>query len=122
MVNIAVGKIDDGVTAARRAVEISRRSPFFLGLLGWALAEAGEREEAEVVLDEIHSRRADFPLLPFEACILAAFGDKEAALAILAQTIDEYQPIACYLGLPCYDRLRDDPRFALLAERIGVHY
>ncbi len=45
-----LGRKEDAVTAARKAVEIERRNHIHLTDLGWALVEAGHYEEARAVL------------------------------------------------------------------------
>ncbi|MGH9947761.1 MAG: tetratricopeptide repeat protein [Pyrinomonadaceae bacterium] len=117
---IALGKFDEGIAAAERSVAVSRRTTFFLGLLGWALAEAGRTDEAKSILDEIRNRPTDSPMLPFEVCIVSALGDNESAFVSLTRAVDEYSPMTYYLGLPCYDRLRDDPRFSELRKQMNL--
>ena len=56
--NIALGKFEEGIAAAETSVAVSRRTGFFLALLGWALAVAGLTEEAKTILEEIRSRPA----------------------------------------------------------------
>ena len=102
------------------SVAVSRRTGFFLGLLGWAFAVAGRTEEAKAILEEIRDRPAGSPLLVFEACILAELNDNEAAFALLSRAAEECAPMAYYLGLACYDRFRDDPRFKGLLKRMNL--
>ena len=118
--NIALGKFEEGVAAAEASVAVSRRTGFFLGLLGWALAVAGRTEEAKDILEEIRLRPAGSPSLVFEACILAELNDIEAAFAMLSRAAEEFAPMAYYLGLPCFDGFRDDPRFAGLLKRMNL--
>ena len=120
MANTALGKFEKGIAAAERSVLVSRRTGFFLGLLGWAFAVAGRTEEAKAILEEIRDRPAGSPLLVFEACILAELNDNEASFALLSRAAKEFAPMAYYLGLPCFDRFRDDPRFKDLALSMGL--
>ena len=109
---IALRKFDEGIAAAETAVTLSRRGDFLLALLGWALASAGRTDEARAILVELRNRPPNSPKLVHEACLLGALGDKDAAFEILSRATDEFAPMACYVRMPCYDRLRDDPRFA----------
>ena len=118
--NIALGNFDEGVAAAERSVVVSRRSGFFLGLLGWSLATAGRTKEANTILAEIRGRPPGSPSLVFEACLLGALKEKNAAFDVLSRSADELAPLVSYVGLPCFDSLRDDPRFAAFSQLIGV--
>ena len=91
----------------------------FVGLLGWALASAGRKLEAKELLEELQHRSADSPALAPEACLMAALGDLEGALKLMSRAIDEFAPFAYYLGLPCFDVMRDDSRFGELEKRLS---
>jgi hypothetical protein len=77
--------------------------------------------DARAVLDELRSRSATGPTVLSEAWLHAALGDAEAAFEVLARAEDESQPFLCYTGLPGFDPLRADPRFAALEERLGLN-
>ena len=44
--NVALGRFEDGIAAGEHGVAVARRAPFFVGVLGWALAAAGRSDEA----------------------------------------------------------------------------
>ena len=117
---VALKRFDEGITMIESTIESSRRPPFLLGILGCAQAAAGRRQEADQILVELRSRPADSPVLVHEACLLGALGDLDAAFATLERATNDLAPMACYVGLPCFDSLRDDPRFAMHIERIGI--
>ena len=58
--NVALGKFDDGIAAGEHGVAVARRAPFFVGVLGWALAAAGRSDDARAVLEELRARPAGF--------------------------------------------------------------
>jgi len=116
---IALGDFDEGIAAAERGAAISGRGPFFLGLLGWALAVAGRASESREILDEIRNRQFGSALLP-EACLLGVLGERDRAFELLTRAAEECAPVAYYLGLPRFDWFRDDPRFVTFAEYLGV--
>jgi hypothetical protein len=99
---------------------VSHRAPFFLGILGWALATAGRKDEARSVLDELRARPSESPTSVSEAWLLGALGEMDDAFAMLARAEDEYQGMVSYTGLPGFDPLRADPRFAALLERLQL--
>lgn len=118
--NVALRNFEQGIADAERAVEVSRRGPFFVGLLGWAYAAGGKTETALEILGELRQRPADEPSLVSEVWLLAAIGEKDSAFDLLARAQDEFQAHVLYLGLPGYDTLRDDPRFDELASRLKL--
>jgi TolB-like protein/predicted Ser/Thr protein kinase len=47
-------------------------------------------------------------------------GDKDRAIGWLQKAYDSHDPMLAYLGMPPWDRLRDDPRYRALLRRIGL--
>lgn len=89
-------------------------------MLGWALATAGRRDEARDVLAEIRARPAPAPAIVPEGWLLAALGETEAAWEALERAEKEGAAALALTGLPGFDLLRGDPRFAALQERLGL--
>ena len=118
MANVALGRLEDAVAAAEHAVAVSRRTPMFLGFLGWALAKMGRTGEARTVLGELRSHPAASPTVVSEAWLLGALGQIDDAFDVLARAEEECQGLLCYTGLPGFDPLRSDPRFAALLRRL----
>jgi len=96
------------------------RAPFFLGVLGWALAAAGRDGEARTVLEELRARPAASPTAVSEAWLLGALGEIDDAFDVLARAEEEHRGLLYYTGLPGFDSLRADPRFGALLERLGL--
>jgi TolB-like protein/Tfp pilus assembly protein PilF len=117
---VALKRFDEAIGAAERAVTASRRAGFLLGVLGCALASVGKTDEAKAILGELRKRPTGSPSLVHEACLLGMLGDKDAAFDMLSRATDEFAPMACYIGLPCFDALRDDSRYTAHAERVGL--
>jgi tetratricopeptide (TPR) repeat protein len=109
-------KFEESIQAAQRAVEVTNRVGFYVGLLGWSLATAGKTEEAKSALEEI--RRGPLAMLPWEACILGVLGEPDAACDAFSRAVDDLAPFACYVSLPCFDGIRNDPRFPGLVDRL----
>jgi tetratricopeptide (TPR) repeat protein len=115
---VALGELERGIADAEHAVALTGRGVVFLGTLGWALATAGRRDEARTLLDEIRERPADAPVP--ESWILGALGDADAAFEAIARAEDELHPLLYYTGLPGFDPVRADPRFAALMKRLEL--
>ena len=120
MANVALGRFEEGIAAGEHGVAVSRRAPFFLGVLGWALATAGRKDEARTILEELRARPAASPTAVSEAWLLGALGEIDDAFDVLARAEEEYQGLLCYTGLPGFDPLRADPRFGALLTRLGL--
>ncbi len=120
MANVALGRFAEGIAAAEKGVAISHRGPAFLGGLGWALASAGRREEARVLLEELRARPDASPTTVSEVWILGALGEIDEAFAVIARAEEECQGQLYYTGLPGFDALRSDPRFTALERRLGL--
>jgi TolB-like protein/Tfp pilus assembly protein PilF len=120
MANVALGRLDEAIAAGEHGVAVAHRAPFFLGVLGWALAAAGRKDEARKVLEELRARPAGSPTAVSEAWLLGALGQIDDAFDVLSRAEEEHQGLLCYTGVPGFDPLRSDPRFGALLERLGL--
>jgi serine/threonine-protein kinase len=117
---VALGRTGEGIATLRHVVDITGRAGHFVGLLGWALATAGRKDEGRALLDELRARPNDAPTLTAESWLLGALGETDAAFDVIDRAMDEYQANLYYTGFPGFDALRADPRFAALRERLGL--
>ena len=95
-------------------------NPSNLAFLGYALARAGQREQATAILERVKTT-AEY-VSPAELAVLyVGLGDRTAAFAALE---DAYAVRDLQLGWlkveQHYDDLRDDPRFRDLERRVGL--
>jgi TolB-like protein len=120
LANVALGHFDEGIAAAEHGVAVAHRGPDFLGLLGWALATAGRKDEARTLLEELRARPAGAPPIVPEGWLLAALGEVDAAFELFARAGDAHQLWLYYTGLPGFDTVRSDPRFAAQCSRLEL--
>ena len=120
MALVGRGRFDEGVGLATRAASLSRRAPFFLGLLGWALGSAGRSGEARSTLEELRAQPTASRSYVPEAWVLATLGETDAAFSRLENAEAEYQAFLYFTGLPAFDPLRADARFRALLARLEL--
>ncbi|MGH7572458.1 MAG: tetratricopeptide repeat protein [Gemmatimonadota bacterium] len=87
--------------------------------LGYALARAGQREEANAVLTNLLTGRKYSHGAFGIAIVYAGLGDYDQAFGWLDKAVDE-NSIHRDLMLPVFDALHQDPRFGRLKARLGL--
>ncbi len=117
---VGLGRYDEAVESFENAADLTRRGAHVLGALGFGLAKAGRRSEAEAVLAELSARGPDAPTPVTEIWTHAALGNFDAAWKALSRAESERQMMLIFLGMPGWDCLRSDPRFDELLARMGL--
>jgi TolB-like protein/cytochrome c-type biogenesis protein CcmH/NrfG len=120
LANVALGHFEQGIEAAEHGVAVAHRGGDFIGLLGWALATAGREDEARTLLAELRTRPAEAPQIVSEGWLLSALGEIDAAFDVFKRAEEKNQLWLYYTGVPGFDPVRTDPRFAALVQRLGL--
>ena len=120
MAMVVLGRHEEGIAMLEHVVAISDRGAHFLGTLGWALAIAGRKGEARTILAELRARPPTAPAVVSEAWLLGALGEVDAAFDVVARAEEECLAYLYFTGLPGFDPLRGDARFAALEGRLGL--
>lgn len=119
---IEASRVDDAVRTAERTVVVWDRNPAALALLARAYARAGRPADAARIVAELRGRGRDGYVPP--AVYVQAFmgiGDREGALDALERACEEHSNIVRFLKThPLFDPIRGHPRFAALAQRVGL--
>src|SRR5215831_5142098 len=122
------GMYDEAIRELEEARRLDPRPSWRLTGDAEAYALAGRRTEALAMLAQILEARKHQYVSPFAiGQIYAALGDKDQAFVWMNKAIDEREVIVVYLramGLsePSLSSLRDDPRFQLLLQRVGLSF
>lgn len=117
-----MGLHDKGVAAYRRAVELTGNSPYMMGWLGQALANNGDKDEAQAILELLHkiASQAYVPPTSF-AWTYLGLGETDLAFEWVSKAIDARDaniiPIKSY---PFLDPFRDDPRYKTLLQQMNL--
>jgi hypothetical protein len=110
-----------GLESLQRSAEVSW-SPSFRAFKAYGLAAAGQDAEARRVLEELESEgQGSYVRAEFLAAAYGMLGDRDEAFRQLDLALEQRSAGLIYLHLdPLYDPLRDDPRFSVLVEKIGL--
>ncbi len=92
------------------------------GVLAYAYARAGRVGEARALLENMRSRSGGrFPPSGAVAATLEELGDHEAAVAIMGEAVARHDVwVVQFPSMYSYDRLRKDPRVAVLLDRLAT--
>lgn len=118
----AKGMHAEAVAAFEKSAALNGRDPAMLAALGYSHASSGRRAEASRVLDELKriSEKRHVPAYWF-AFVYAGLGEKDQAFLWLDRAFGErFFRLRTIKIDPQFASLRDDARFALLLERMGL--
>ena len=118
----AQGRHEEGLDAIRTALDLAGDVPYIDGRLGFALARAGQRDEALRELSRLE-QAANIRYVPPSAIgmIHAALGDFDRAFEWLEKGIEANDSHMPFIDQePAYDFVRQDSRWAGIRERMGV--
>lgn len=99
-----LGLHEEAIQAGRKALEVSRGNPTFSSPLPFAMARAGETEEATRVIETLLSHKPERMVSTHGAAVFAAIGDLDRTA--------EWLEIARRELCPWFDSVQHDPRFA----------
>jgi TolB-like protein/class 3 adenylate cyclase/cytochrome c-type biogenesis protein CcmH/NrfG len=115
------GRNEEAVESLQRGKEVGG-SKTFQAFLAYGLAAAGREKEARQILETIaRVEGSDYVRSEILAAVYGALGDRDEAFRQLERAFEERSAGLIYLHLdPMYDSLREDPRFGVLVEKIGL--
>ncbi len=115
-----VGRHQEAVVAATRAVEMIGKASHTLGRLGSAYAAAGDVGQAEVVLAEMAEVAQHRYISPYHlALIQSGLGKKEQTLDLLETAYETKDAWIAWMAVdPELDLVRNEPRFIDLLRKL----
>jgi tetratricopeptide (TPR) repeat protein len=118
---VRAGRFDEGIAEAHAAQRIENETEVS-GVLGWALARAGRRDEAAKVADALIERsRREYVSPYFIAMVYAGIPDADRAFEWLDRAYVGRSPLLVWQSAGAdLDLLHSDPRFAELMKRMGL--
>jgi len=116
------GKYNEAIAEFENALSLSRGSTLIRAELGYAYAVAGRRNEALSILGELQQMSSVRHVSPYHlAMIHIGLGQKDRALELLNIAFEERSERLVWVRVdPRFDKMRSDPRFIDLQQRIGL--
>ncbi len=108
--------------AFEKAVLLTGRSPVMLSELGAGLAQAGRRDEALAILEELRHKAAQSHVPPMTFARLYMYlGEMDALFTWLDQALEQRDVQAVWTAIwPGLDHVRADPRFPAMLRKHGL--
>ncbi|HEV8202205.1 MAG TPA: tetratricopeptide repeat protein [Candidatus Polarisedimenticolia bacterium] len=119
---VEMGRYEEAIAELEQARSLAGDTPRTLSGLAYAYAMAQQRDRARTVLDQLRTLSTRRYVPPFDIAVVhAALGERDLAFAWLDRAYEDRHPWLVMLKVtPKVDRLRSDPRFAALLERIAA--
>jgi serine/threonine-protein kinase len=116
------GKYPEAMEALQTAIALAGRHPWTLMELALTYAGSGDMAQAEAIYDELVARaRDEFAPPATLAFVSAGLGRTDEAFEWLERAYEDRDAFLVWVKLlPQYDPLRDDPRFDVLLEKMGL--
>jgi serine/threonine-protein kinase len=116
----AMAKYKEAIAEYKECLRLADKLPGAECYLVYALAKAGQRDEAERVLKHLETTK-DYVALAELAIAYAGLGQKEQALSSLERAYTAHDLQMQFLGVdPHYDSLRSEPHFQELMRKVGL--
>jgi len=118
-----MGRSEEAIAEMRKLMAMPGGDwPESLAELGCAFAYAGNKAEANKIIQQLNERSGREYVNPYViATIYVALGDKDQTFEWLNKAFPEHTSYLAFMRVePKFDRVRSDPRFADFMRRIGL--
>jgi serine/threonine protein kinase/Tfp pilus assembly protein PilF len=122
MVYIQMGEKEEAIKSFERAKELGGESLETNLRLAYVYALLGRREDVGKILTEaMKTANQSYVSQVSIASVYAALGEKDQVMACLDKAFTEHDSKLVFLKIhPMFDRVRRDPRFLSLLEKVGL--
>jgi TolB-like protein/Tfp pilus assembly protein PilF len=122
LVRLQQGRLDDAATSFREAIGLSTELAYARAGLAHVAAVAGRTGEARAILDALYQQASERYVSPVAfATVHIGLGETDRAFEWIERAYAERRGWLCYLKVePLLDRLRPDPRFGRLLEKMRL--
>jgi TolB-like protein/Tfp pilus assembly protein PilF len=112
----------EAIEALQTAMALAGRQPWSLMELALTYAASGSKGQADAIYDELVARsRGEYVPPATLSFVSAELGREDEAFEWLERAYDERDAFLTWVKqLPHFDPLRDDPRFDVLLEKMGL--
>jgi serine/threonine-protein kinase len=111
----------EALEAAKAFARVTYNDPRIEAALDEGYAQGGYAEAMKRGAEALIARLPETFCLPSDiAMVYTMAGEKNKALDWLEKGLEIHDPVLPYLGYPCFDDIRPDPRFQDLLRRIGL--
>ncbi|MFZ1700617.1 MAG: tetratricopeptide repeat protein [Pyrinomonadaceae bacterium] len=116
------GMYDKAIELAEEGLEKDPANQDSLVNAGYAYAKSGKRRKAEEIIERLREiSKTQYVLTSYFAQIYGALGEKDMAITELEKAFEARDVDVTKINVhPYFDDLRDDPRFAAIAKRVGL--
>jgi TolB-like protein/DNA-binding winged helix-turn-helix (wHTH) protein/Tfp pilus assembly protein PilF len=120
-IHAARGEYELAQAALSAAAEETHGRPMYLAMLGYVCGRAGDRQTASDILARLRRSAQAGYVSPLDLCMVQiGLGEIGGALDYLGKAVDQRVMRVTELGMPTFDTLRGEPRFAELAAQAGL--
>lgn len=113
---------EEAIANINKAIALSEGNVRMKATLGYAYAVAGERREAQQIIDELQAQSTQkYVSAYFIAVIYSGLGNKDQAFQWLEKAFQERHPYLTLLKVePVFDNIRSDPRYTALLRKVSL--
>jgi serine/threonine protein kinase/Tfp pilus assembly protein PilF len=116
------GLLKEAISEAQLALDLAGARPVTMAVLGNMYASAGERGEAEAILEKLNNLSGQQHVSPLDfAYVYVGLGDKDRAFSYIEKAYEERAGLLVYLKVePMFDPIRSDTRFQRVMKLVGL--
>jgi eukaryotic-like serine/threonine-protein kinase len=116
------GLLKEAISEAQLALDLAGARPVTMAVLGNMYASAGERGEAEAILEKLNNLSGRQHVSPLDfAYVYVGLGEKDRAFSYIEKAYEERAGLLVYLKVePMFDPIRSDARFHRIMKLVGL--